>query len=81
MCRQLAEDAFLPSFFVERGRRLVFSSGIIVLAILSGILLMVFRGVTDKLIPLFAIGAFSAFAFSQIGMVGHWQRKRAELRA
>lgn len=76
MCRQLAGDAFLPSFFAERGRRLVFSSGIIVLAILSGILLIVFRGVTDKLIPLFAIGAFSAFAFSQIGMVGHWQRKK-----
>jgi len=76
VCRQLAEDGFLPSFFGERGRRLVFSSGIIILAILSGILLIAFRGVTDKLIPLFAIGAFSAFAFSQIGMVGHWQRKK-----
>src|SRR5438034_6070 len=76
VCRQLAEDGFLPSFFAERGRRLVFSSGIIILAILSGILLIVFRGVTDKLIPLFAIGAFSAFAFSQIGMVFHWQRKK-----
>jgi hypothetical protein len=55
---------------------LVFSSGIIILAILSGILLIVFRGVTDKLMPLFAIGAFSAFAFSQIEMDGHWQRKK-----
>jgi hypothetical protein len=76
VCRQLAEDGFLPSFFAERGRRLVFSSGIIVLAILAGVLLIVFRGVTDKLIPLFAIGAFSAFVFSQIGMVGHWQREK-----
>jgi hypothetical protein len=76
VCRQLAEDGFLPSFFAERGRRLVFSSGIIVLAILAGVLLIVFRGVTDKLIPLFAIGAFSAFVFSQIGMVGHWQRQK-----
>src|SRR5207247_4335721 len=47
VCRQLAEDGFLPSFFAERGRRLVFSSGIIILAILSGILLIAFRGVTD----------------------------------
>jgi amino acid transporter len=78
VCRFLAEDRFLPSFFAERGRRLVFSSGIIALAILAGILLIAFGGVTDKLIPLFAIGAFSAFSLSQIGMVSHWRRKRGK---
>ena len=56
----------------------MFSSGIIALAILAGLLLIAFGGVTDKLIPLFAIGAFSAFSFSQIGMVAHWRRKRGK---
>ncbi len=78
VCRLLAEDRFMPSFFAERGRRLVFSSGIITLAILAGLLLIAFGGVTDKLIPLFAIGAFSTFSFSQIGMVAHWRRKRGK---
>jgi hypothetical protein len=78
VCRQLAEDGFMPSFFGERGRRLVFSSGIIALAILAGLLLIAFGGVTDKLIPLFAIGAFSAFSLSQIGMVAHWWCKRGK---
>jgi hypothetical protein len=45
-----------------------------VLAMLSGLLLILFRGVTDRLIPLFAIGAFLAFTLSQAGMVGHWRR-------
>jgi amino acid transporter len=75
VCRLLAEDGFLPSFFANRGRRLVFSTGIIVLALLSGVLLTAFGGVTNRLIPLFAIGAFSAFASSQVGMVAHWRRK------
>jgi amino acid transporter len=78
VCRLLAEDGFMPSFFAERGRRLVFSSGIIALAILAGLLLICFAGVTDKLIPLFAIGAFSAFSLSQVGMVAHWRRKRGK---
>ena len=78
VCRQLAEDGLLPSVFANRGRRLVFSSGIVVLAVLAGALLIVFSGITDKLIPLFAIGAFSAFAFSQIGMVAYWRRKRGK---
>jgi amino acid transporter len=75
VCRLLAEDGFLPSFFANRGRRLVFSSGIVVLVVLSGVLLIAFGGVTEKLIPLFAIGAFGAFAFSQVGMIAHWRRK------
>jgi amino acid transporter len=74
LCRQLADDHFLPGAFAERGRRLVFSIGIIVLAVLAGALLVVFGGVTDKLIPLFAIGAFAAFTLSQAGMVAHWKK-------
>jgi amino acid transporter len=74
LCRLLAEDRYLPDTFAERGRRLVFSTGIIVLAVLAGALLVAFGGVTDKLIPLFAIGAFLAFTLSQAGMVVHWKR-------
>jgi len=75
VCRLLAEDGFLPPAFANRGRRLVFSLGINVLAVISGLILIGFGGITDRLIPLFAIGAFSAFVFSQAGMVLHWQRK------
>jgi amino acid transporter len=74
LCKAVAHDGFLPHSFGFRGRRLVYSQGIYVLAVLSGILLIIFRGVTDRLIPLFAIGAFLAFTLSQAGMVGHWRR-------
>jgi len=74
LCKAVAHDGFLPHSFGYRGRRLVYSEGIYVLAILSGILLIIFQGVTDRLIPLFAIGAFLAFTLSQLGMVGHWRR-------
>jgi len=76
VCRFLAEDCFLPPAFAHRGRRLVFSHGVVALAFLSALLLIVFDGITDKLIPLFAVGAFGAFLFSQAGMVRHWLRKR-----
>jgi amino acid transporter len=76
LCKAVAHDGFLPHSFGYRGRRLVYSEGIYVLAVLSGILLIIFRGVTDRLIPLFAIGAFLAFTLSQAGMVGHWRRNR-----
>ena len=74
LCRVIAQDGFLPNAFAHRGRRLVYSHGILVLAALSGALLVVFRGITDKLIPLFAVGAFLAFTLSQAGMVEHWRR-------
>lgn len=78
ICRILAEDKWLPEAFVHRGRRLAFSHGILVLSALSAILLVVFGGITDALIPLFAVGAFLAFTMSQAGMVVHWWRRRAE---
>src|ERR1700680_4512 len=74
LCKAVAHDGFLPHSFGFRGRRLVYSEGIYVLALLAGILLILFGGVTDRLIPLFAIGAFLAFTLSQAGMVGHWRR-------
>ena len=75
VCRAMAQDRFLPYGFTVRGRRLVYSYGIYTLALLSGILLIVFGGVTDRLIPLFAIGAFLAFTLSQAGMVAHWRKQ------
>jgi amino acid transporter len=72
VCHFIAEDGFLPYSFATRGRRLVYSEGIWVLTVLAATLFIVFNGVTDKLIPLFAIGAFLAFTLSQAGMVIHW---------
>ena len=76
LCRSVALDGFLPHVFAYRGRRLVYNTGILVLTFLSAILLIAFDGVTDKLIPLFAVGAFLAFTLSQAGMVGHWLKNR-----
>jgi amino acid transporter len=75
LCRLIAQDGFLPRVFASRGRRLVYSLGIYVLTGLSAFLLIVFGGITDRLIPLFAVGAFLAFTLSQAGMVGHWWRQ------
>jgi hypothetical protein len=81
VCSLLAFDEYLPAGFAHRGRRLVYSRGIIVLAILSGALLVAFGGVTDRLIPLFAVGAFTAFLLSQAGMVAHWRRQPRDPQA
>ncbi|HXK18662.1 MAG TPA: amino acid permease, partial [Polyangiaceae bacterium] len=78
LCRVLAVDRFLPDMFAARGRRLVFSYGVMVLAVFSALLLIAFGGVTDRLIPLFAIGAFLAFTMSQAGMVAHWRKLGAK---
>jgi amino acid transporter len=72
LCRIVAEDSYLPHAFVNRGRRLVSSYGICVLSAMAALLLIIFNGVTDNLIPLFAVGAFLAFTLSQAGMVAHW---------
>jgi len=76
LCRILGHDGYLPRSFTVRGRRLVYSQGIYTLAVLSGALLVIFRGITDNLIPLFALGAFLAFTLSQAGMVAHWLRQK-----
>jgi len=74
LCRGVAESGYLPYPFRYRGRRLVYSYGIYALVLLSGFLLIIFRGITDRLIPLFAVGAFLAFTLSQAGMVMHSKR-------
>jgi amino acid transporter len=76
LCRAIAQNNYLPHVFGYRGRRLVYTYGIVVLALLCGGLLILFGGVTDRLIPLFAVGAFLAFTLSQAGMVVHWYRHR-----
>lgn len=77
LCRLLAKDDFLPSAFATMGRRLVYSVGVLFLAGTAAALLLVFDGITDRLIPLFAVGAFLAFSLSQCGMVIHWKRALA----
>jgi len=74
LCRLIAQDNYLPHAFANRGRRLVYSIGIGILTVFAGLLLIAFGGITDRLIPLFAVGAFLAFTLSQAGMVVHWKR-------
>jgi amino acid transporter len=72
LTRAIAMHDFLPHVFILRGRRLLFSHGIYALTGFTGLILILFDGVTDRLIPLYAIGAFLAFTLSQAGMVVHW---------
>ncbi len=74
LCHVVAQDGFLPKPFAVAGQRLVFSVGILYLAVTAGALLVAFEGITDHLIPLFAVGAFTTFTLSQSGMVIHWLR-------
>ena len=76
LCRAIASNEYLPHVFAYRGRRLVYTYGIVVLALLCAAVLIGFGGITDRLIPLYAVGAFLAFTLSQIGMVMHWRKKR-----
>src|SRR5580658_2483558 len=76
LCRVIAQNGYLPYTFSIRGRRLIYSQGVYALAILGAILLTVFGGVTDRLIPLYAVGAFLAFTLSQAGMVEHWRKSQ-----
>jgi amino acid transporter len=76
LCRAIALNNYLPHVFGYRGRRLVYTYGIVVLAVLCAAILIIFGGVTDRLIPLYAVGAFLAFTLSQSGMVVHWWKHR-----
>ncbi len=73
----LARDRFLPRQFANRGDKLVFSNGIMILAVFSGILVVLFGGDTSRLIPLYAVGVFLSFTLSQLGMVRRWYRTRS----
>ena len=77
----LARDRFLPRQFANRGDKLVFSNGIVILAVFASVLVIAFGGDTSRLIPLYAVGVFLSFTLSQSGMVRHWLKERAEHRA
>lgn len=72
----LAHDGFMPRIFTQRGNRLVFSWGILVLAGLAATMLAVTNATTTRLIPFYAFGVFASFTLSQAGMVVHWWRAR-----
>lgn len=78
MARAIALKDYLPHVFILRGRRLLFSHGIYALTGFTALILILFDGVTDRLIPLYAIGAFLAFTLSQAGMVKHWHKMPEE---
>ena len=77
LCRLVASDGYLPRAFALPGRRLVYTAGVVFLSAGAGVLLIGFGGITDRLIPLFAIGAFLSFTLSQSGMAAHWLRERS----
>ena len=72
----IARDEFLPHQFRNRGDRLVFSNGVVVLAGMAGALIVIFGGVTTSLIPLYAVGVFTGFTMSQAGMVVYQRQHR-----
>jgi amino acid transporter len=72
----LARDRYLPRQLTNLGDRLVFANGIVSLAILASGLIVLFGGLTHRLIPLYAVGVFLSFTLSQAGMVRHWYRQR-----
>jgi amino acid transporter len=76
MCSIIARDGFLPRQLFNRGDRLVFSNGILLLALAASALLVAFGGVTTALIPLYAVGVFTSFTLSQTGMVRYHLRER-----
>jgi len=78
LTRAIAMQDHLPHVFILRGRRLLFSHGVYALTGFTAVILIAFGGVTDKLIPLYAIGAFLAFTLSQAGMVQHWRKQEGE---
>jgi amino acid transporter len=73
----LAADRFLPRQFANRGDRLVFSNGIVILAFLAVVLIVIFKGQEQAMLPLYAVGVFLSFTLSQSGMVVHWLRERS----
>ncbi len=78
MARTVAAQDYMPHVFLVRGRRLLFNHGIYALTGFTAVILIIFDGVTDRLIPLYAIGAFMAFTLSQAGMVRHWIKYKDE---
>lgn len=74
----LGQDGFLPRRLAVRGDRLVYSNGIIMLAVIASILIIVFKGEVHALLPLYAVGVFLSFTLSQAGMVSRWLSKKPQ---
>lgn len=72
----LAKDKYMPHLYMDRGDRLGYSNGIVSLALGAVVLLVIFHGSTDALIPLYAVGVFVPFTLSQSGMIVHWYRTK-----
>ncbi len=72
----LARDRYLPRQLADLGDRLVFNNGIVILAVFAAILIVIFKGAVDSLIPLYAVGVFTSFTLSQGGMVRHWLQEK-----
>lgn len=70
----IARDGFLPRPLARQGDRLVFHNGIIILSVAAALLVYAFKGELDGLLPLYAVGVFTAFSLSQLGMVAHWKK-------
>lgn len=73
----IARDGYLPRYLNRLGDKLVFHNGIVVLAVAAGLLIVAFKGQLDSLLPLYAVGVFTAFTLSQVGMVVHWRKERS----
>ena len=76
----MAKNKYMPHLFMEKGDRLGYSNGILTLAFGAMILLLIFNGNTERLIPLYTIGVFVPFALSQTGMIRHWKKVAQQLR-
>ena len=72
----MAKNKYMPHLFMEKGDRLGYSNGILTLAFGAMILLLIFNGNTERLIPLYTIGVFVPFALSQTGMIRHWKKRK-----
>jgi amino acid transporter len=72
----ISRDGYLPRYLARLGDKLVFHNGIVVLAFAASLLVIAFKGQLDALLPLYAVGVFTAFTLSQVGMVRHWQKER-----
>ena len=77
LASMMAKDGYLPRQFANRGDRLVFSNGIVLLSLAAGALIVAFGGITNALIPLYAVGVFTSFTLSQWGMVLYQRREKA----
>jgi amino acid transporter len=77
LASMMAKDRYLPKQLANLGDKLVFNNGVVMLGLFAGVLIVLFHGVVDSLIPLYAVGVFLAFTLSQSSMVLHWRKERS----